>query len=226
MPMPAATLAERYAAVKAQVRHGVTLVAVSKKRTAEEVRALYDLGHRDFGENYAQELREKQAHLPPDIRWHFIGHLQRSNARHIVPIAHLIHGIDSEALLDEVEKRAAANGQPCAVLAQVHIAREETKHGLSADEARALGLHWLQGAWPNVLLQGLMGMATNTTDMRAVRAEFDGLAELHTEIRSLLGKQGAGFNTLSMGMSGDLAEALAAGSNLVRVGTAIFGERG
>jgi len=224
--MPAATLAERYAAVKAQVPPGATLVAVSKKRTAEEVRALYELGHRDFGENYAQELREKQALLPADIRWHFIGHLQRSNVRHIVPIAHLIHGIDSEALLDEVEKRAAAVGRPCAVLAQVHIAREETKHGLSADEARALALRWLERAWPNVLLQGLMGMATNTTDMRAVRDEFDGLARLHAEIRSMLGNRGAGFSTLSMGMSGDLVEAIAAGSTLVRVGTSIFGDRG
>ena len=120
--MSESTLAERYTAIKQGLPASVTLVAVSKKRTVDEIRALYELGHRDFGENYAQELRAKQPVLPKDIRWHFIGHLQRSNTKHIVPIAHLIHGLDGEELLDEVEKRAQALGRPCDVLAQVHIA--------------------------------------------------------------------------------------------------------
>lgn len=223
--MSETTLAERYAAIKNGLPASVTLVAVSKKRTVEEIRALYDLGHRDFGENYAQELRAKQPLLPGDIRWHFIGHLQRSNAKLIVPITRLIHGIDGEALLDEVEKRAQTLGRPCEVLAQVHIAREETKHGLAPDETRTLAGHWLDGRWPNARLRGLMGMATNTTDRAIVREEFEGLAHLHAELRERLGARGAAFDTLSMGMSGDLTEAIAAGSTMVRVGTAIFGER-
>lgn len=218
-------LAERYAQVRDALPPGVTLVAVSKKRTVEEIRALYDLGHRDFGENYAQELRAKQPLLPLDIRWHFIGHLQRSNVRHIVPIAHLIHGIDGAELLDEVEKRAAALGRPAQVLLQVHIAREETKHGLSEAESREVAAAWAGGRWPHVRLRGLMGMATNTADKGQVAREFEGLAALHAALRSTLGPAGTDFGTLSMGMSGDLAQALAAGSTLVRVGTAIFGER-
>jgi len=220
--MDHSSLAERYARVKAGIPDGVMLVAVSKTRTAKEIQALYDLGHRDFGENYAQELRAKQPALPGDIRWHFIGHLQRSNAKHIVPIAHLIHGVDGAALLDEIDKRAAARGEAADVLLQIHIAREETKHGLSPDEARTVAGEIAAGRWPNVRVCGLMGMATNTTDQAQVKAEFLGLAELHRELAERLGP---GFKVLSMGMSSDLTPALDAGSNLVRVGTAIFGER-
>lgn len=220
--MPAQDLAQRYARVKGLLPPGVTLVAVSKKRTVEEVRALYALGHRDFGENYAQELRAKQPLLPSDIRWHFIGHLQRSNVKHILPIAHLIHGVDGAALMDEIEKRAAALGLVAHVLAQVHIAMEETKHGLSPDETRSLIEAKAGGRWPNVMLCGLMGMASNTPDNGQVKAELEGLASLFTESKAFLGE---GFSILSMGMSGDLEAALDAGSNMVRIGTAIFGER-
>jgi hypothetical protein len=220
--MDRSSLAERYARVKGGIPAGVTLVAVSKKRSVEEIQALYDLGHRDFGENYTQELRAKQPELPADIRWHFIGHLQRSNAKHIVPIAHLIHGVDGASLLDEIDKRAMASGTESDVLLQIHIAEEETKHGLSPSEAGALAGLKADGRWPGVRLRGLMGMATNTTDAGLIRQEFDGLATLHRALKSLLGAE---FNVLSMGMSGDLEQALAAGSNMVRIGTAIFGER-
>lgn len=220
--MDRSNLAERYARVKAGIPHGVTLVAVSKKRTAKEIQALYDLGHREFGENYAQELRAKQPVLPADIRWHFIGHLQRSNAKYIVPIAHLIHGVDGAVLLDEIDKRAAARGEAAEVLLQIHIAREETKHGLSPDEARIVAVEIAAGRWPSVHIRGLMGMATNTQDQAQVKAEFLGLANLHRELKQRLGTE---FDILSMGMSSDLESALASGSNLVRVGTAIFGER-
>jgi len=198
------------------------LVAVSKKRSVAEIRALYDLGHRDFGENYTQELRTKQPQLPADIRWHFIGHLQRSNARHIVPIAHLIHGVDGAPLMDEIDKRAAALGKQADVLLQIHIAVEETKHGLSPAEAEALVRLKDDGRWPGVRLRGLMGMASNTMDPSVAKLEFDSLAALHGALKSLLGAE---FGVLSMGMSGDLEQALAAGSNMVRIGTAIFGER-
>lgn len=218
-------LAARYARLKAMLPDGVTLVAVSKTRAPADIKALYDLGHRDFGENYAQELRAKHPVLPADIRWHFIGHLQRSNVRHIVPIAHLIHGVDGAPLLDEIEKRAAAQGRGADVLLQVHIAQEESKHGLSPAEVEALARDWDPARWPRIGLRGLMGMATLTGDEEQVRAEFRGLARLFGRLKPLAPAPGR-FDTLSMGMSGDLPLALAEGSNLVRVGTALFGERG
>ncbi|MCB9183915.1 MAG: YggS family pyridoxal phosphate-dependent enzyme [Flavobacteriales bacterium] len=220
----ATALGLRYEAVKRALPAAVTLVAVSKKRSVEEIRALYDLGHRDFGENYAQELRAKQSELPADIRWHFIGHLQRSNVRHLVPFIHLIHGIDGAPLLDEVQKRAAAADRVVDVLLQIHVAQEETKHGLDADEARALLQSWSTADRASIRLRGLMGMATNTEDHELVRREFERLAALFQELKPQAPVPQA-FDTLSAGMSGDLGLALAAGSNLVRVGTAIFGER-
>lgn len=218
-------MADRYAAVKSRLPPQVTLIAVSKTRTAEEVRALYDLGHRDFGENYAQELKEKQAALPKDIRWHFIGHLQRSNVKAILSFVHLIHGIDGERLLDEVDKRAGAIGRVVDVLLQVHIGQEETKHGFSPDELRKAAATWAPDRWPNVRIRGLMGMATNTEDNDLIAAEFRGLASLHRELKSLKTFDAALFNELSMGMSADAGLAVEAGSTMVRIGTALFGAR-
>ncbi|MBL7963205.1 MAG: YggS family pyridoxal phosphate-dependent enzyme [Flavobacteriales bacterium] len=221
-----AGLADRYAQVKAMLPPQVTLVAVSKTRTVEEIRALYDLGHRAFGENYPQELRAKQPLLPADIEWHFIGHLQRSNAKHVVHIAHLIHGVDGEKLAEEVEKRAAAAGRVCDILLQVHIAQEETKHGLTPEEVLQAVATWPWAAWPHVRCRGLMGMATNTADQALVKQEFTRLNALFVQIRDSAAFPTDQFNVLSMGMSGDLDLAVAAGSNLVRVGTALFGDRG
>jgi pyridoxal phosphate enzyme (YggS family) len=219
------TLAERYAAVKAGIPAHVTLVAVSKTRTAAEIQALYDLGQRHFGENYPQELREKRPALPADIAWHFIGHLQRSNVKHIVPFVHLIHGVESDKLLDEIEKRAAALGRTVDVLLQVHIAQEETKHGLSPDELRQAVLHWKWNQWPHVRVRGLMGMATNSEDLAQVQHEFEGLRSLWVEVEASGVFPAGQFTTLSMGMSGDALPAIAAGSTLVRIGTALFGAR-
>jgi pyridoxal phosphate enzyme (YggS family) len=223
--MDPTALAQRYAAVKAGIPPGVTLVAVSKTRSVAEIRALYDLGHRAFGENYPQELREKAPQLPGDIQWHFIGHLQRSNVKHVVPLAHLIHGVEDQRLLEEVQKRAAALDRTCDVLLQVHIAQEETKHGLSPEELRAAVTAWPWASWPNVRVRGLMGMATNTDDADRVRAEFEGLKRLFDEVRGSAPFAQDAPPVLSMGMSGDASIAIAAGSTLVRIGTAIFGAR-
>ena len=218
-------LAERYAAVKAGLPEGVTLIAVSKTRSVAEIQALYDLGHRDFGENYPQELRDKQPQLPQDIRWHFIGHLQRNKVKYIAPFVHLVHAVDSAGLLDELDKRAAAAGRRIGVLLQVHIALEETKHGLDANEVEELVAACTPQRWPHLQLRGLMGMATFTDDRDQVAREFAGLAALHRAIRAGGMVDQATFSVLSMGMSGDADIALAHGSTMVRIGTAIFGER-
>jgi hypothetical protein len=218
-------LAERYAHVKNGIPPNVTLVAVSKTRSVAEIKALYDLGHRHFGENYPQELREKQPQLPADIVWHFIGHLQRSNVKHIIPFVHLIHGVEDARLMDEIQKRALAASRTVDVLLQVFIAREETKHGLLPDELlEALGT-WPWRNWPNVRIRGLMGMATNTDDQAQVVREFRALRELFEQVNARHVFPSDQFNVLSMGMSGDASVAIAEGSSLVRIGTAIFGER-
>lgn len=218
-------LAARYHAVRAGIPPHVELVAVSKMRSVEEIQALYDLGHRAFGENYPQELRDKQAQLPEDIQWHFIGHLQSNKVKHIAPFTCLVHGVDSIGLLDELNKRAASNNRIQRFLFQVHIAREESKHGFSPQEVTALADTPLTTRWPNLLPCGLMGMATNTDDAAVVKVEFRQLSALFRHLLRSSGVTPAHFTVLSMGMSGDLDVAIAEGSTLVRIGTAIFGER-
>ncbi len=224
--MDTTALAERYARVRSALPAHVKLIAVSKKRTVEEIQALYDLGQRAFGENYPQELRDKQPELPEDIEWHFIGHLQTNKVKYVAPFVHLVHGVDREALLDELNKRAATSGRTIGVLLQVHIAQEETKHGFLPEEVRALCADGdLQVRWPALRFRGLMGMATNTEDLGQVRREFEGLAALRKELIEGGAVNALLFTELSMGMSGDVKEAVAAGSTMVRIGTAIFGER-
>jgi len=224
--MDKAALAARYARVKENLPAQVLLIAVSKTRTAQEIQALHDLGHRAFGENYPQELREKQPLLPDDIQWHFIGHLQSNKVKYIIPYVHLVHGVDRESLLNELDKRAATAGRSIGVLLQVHIAEEDTKHGFSPAELRALIQRGdLTTRWPSLRFRGLMGMATNTDDLVKVRREFNALAALRDELRQGGAVDKDLFTELSMGMSGDLEAAVAAGSTMVRIGTAIFGER-
>lgn len=219
------TLAERYARIKATLPPHVTLVAVSKTRTLEEMRALYELGQRDFGENYPQELRDKQPLLPNDIRWHFIGHLQTNKVKYIAPFVHLVHAVDSERLLDELEKRAASAGRSIGVLLQMHIAQEETKHGLDEGELHELVDSWDAARWPHLVLKGLMGMASLTGNKGQVQREFAGLGKLLHEFRDRGKVDPTIFRELSMGMSGDTEFAIAEGSTMVRIGTALFGER-
>ena len=223
--MNGSTLAERYGAIRRSLPPHVKLIAVSKTRTVEEIKALYDLGHRAFGENYPQELREKQPLLPADIEWHFIGHLQTNKVKYIAGFVQLVHAVDSERLLDELEKRAAAHDRVIGVLIQVHIAEEETKHGFSPKELRTAIQQWSPWRWPHIQLRGLMGMATFTEDQAQVHREFAELSRLFEEIHGSFPIPPEQFDTLSMGMSGDVGIAIAEGSTMVRIGTALFGER-
>ena len=212
---------------KALANKGVTLVAVSKTKPNPDIQALYALGQRDFGENYVQELVEKQTELPADIRWHFIGHLQSNKVKFIAPFVHLIHGVDSFRLLQEINKQGEKCSRVIDVLLQIHIADEETKFGLDEKEVIEL-LQYVeaqQDALKNVRICGVMGMATATDNAEQVKAEFARLYAIYHNLQQsdFLGK--AYFNTCSMGMSGDYQMAIEAGSNLVRIGSLLFGSR-
>ena len=210
--------------VKELNEKNVTLVAVSKTKPVEAIKELCDLGHRDFGENYVQELEEKYQHLPKDIRWHFIGHLQSNKVKYIAPFVHLIHGIDSFKLLKEVDKQANKINRTIDVLLQVHIAQEETKFGLNEKELQELTDSSELQELKHIRICGLMGMASFTDDKNKVREEFKYLKSLFDKYTKL---QTSNFKlqTLSMGMSGDYSLATEEGSNMVRIGSLIFGER-
>jgi PLP dependent protein len=213
---------EKYLALKAALdQQQVTLIAVSKTKPIEDIQALYDLGQRHFGENYVQELAGKQEALPKDICWHFIGHLQSNKVKYIAPFVHLIHGVDSAGLLKEINKQAQKNNRIINCLLQIHIAREETKFGLDENECAAL----LNEAYPHIALCGLMGMASFSDDRELVTQEFAGLKKLFDTIRNNNPELQKTFTTLSMGMSADYPAAIAQGSNMVRIGSLLFGER-
>jgi len=196
----------------------VILVAVSKTKPVADILELYNLGHRDFGENYVQELKEKAEQLPNDIRWHYIGHLQSNKVKQIASFVHLIHGVDSLSLLNEINKQAAKNNLVIDCLLQVHIAQEETKFGLEEDELTNV----LLCKFANVKICGLMGMASFSSDMEKVRNEFRYLKNIFDKLKT----HDSRLTTLSMGMSADYKIAIEEGSNMVRIGSIIFGERG
>ena len=217
---------EAYQSIQANCNsHGVTLVAVSKTKPLSDILELYQLGHRDFGENYVQELVEKQPQLPADIRWHFIGHLQSNKVKYIAPFVHLIHGVDSFKLLKEINKQAAKNNRVIDVLLQVHIAREETKFGLDAAELADLLHHPELPTLQHICIRGLMGMASFSDDQALVRSEFKFLKALFDDHKSRA-TANCQLSMLSMGMSSDYEMAVEEGSNMVRIGSSIFGIRG
>ena len=219
---------EAYARLKSKLNStGVTLVAVSKTKSEEDILALYNLGQRDFGENYVQELIKKHESLPKDIRWHFIGHLQSNKVKLIAPFVYLIHGVDSIKLLETINKEGEKNSRKIKCLLQVHIAKEETKFGFDLIEARQAITHvFVETSFSNIELCGLMGMASFTANQEEVRHEFSSLKSLHEEIRSRVDVDKNSFSILSMGMSGDYELAISEGSNLIRVGSMLFGARG
>jgi len=206
---------------------GVTLVAVSKTKPIADIKALYEMGQRDFGENYVQELAEKQKELPGDIRWHFIGHLQSNKVKYIAPFIHLVHTVDSFRLLKEINKHAAKNSRLIDVLLQMHIADEETKFGMDGPEIENLMKEYIvqKAVLKNTRICGLMGMATNTDNADVIHREFSALHEMYMHVSSVYFPQDAYFNTCSMGMSSDYQIAIDAGSTMVRIGGLLFGIR-
>lgn len=210
--------------IRATLPQGVSLVAVSKFHPAEAVLEAYAAGQRLFGESRAQELTAKAATLPADIRWHFIGHLQTNKVKPVVAAASLIESIDSERLLMAVDREAERQGKRTDVLLQVHVAREETKFGFSPEELLDLIRRRVFENLKAVHICGLMAMASNTDDTDRVRDDFMKVAALSDEVMRIAPDL-RGFHILSMGMSHDYMTAIECGSNMVRVGTAIFGER-
>ena len=204
--------------IKDDVPPAVTVVAVSKTKPADVIQEAYEAGHVDFGENKVQELCQKHETLPKNIRWHMIGHLQRNKVKYIAPFVHLIHGVDSERLLNEINKQGAKNDRIIDVLLQIHIAEESTKFGFSYEEAEAV----LSKAkeLENVRITGLMGMASYTDNTAQLTAEFSGLQDFYNRLKGT-----NKWTTLSMGMSNDYKLAVDLGSNMIRVGSLIFGSR-
>lgn len=204
--------------IEDSVPENVTVVAVSKTKPVNDIEQVYNSGHLDFGENKVQELCQKYETLPKDIRWHMIGHLQRNKVKYIAPFVHLIHGVDSERLLNEINKQGAKNNRVIDVLLQIHIAEESTKFGFSYEEAEAVLLK--ANALENVRINGLMGMASYTDNTIQLKREFHDLNNFYNKLQSK-----NNWTTLSMGMSNDYRLAVSLGSNMIRVGSLIFGSR-
>ena len=215
---------EEYKKIAGELKEkNVTLVAVSKTKPVEDILELYNLGQRDFGENYVQELVEKHEQLPKDIRWHFIGHLQSNKVKLIAPFVSLIHSVDSEKLLKEINKQAAKNNRIVDCLLQVHIAKEETKFGLDENELKELLATDFTDSTDlkNIRIKGLMGMASFSDNMEIVRKEFQLIKKLYDQFSI----HNSSFSILSVGMSSDYKIAIEEGSNMVRIGSLLFGKR-
>lgn len=203
-----------------QFPKGVKLVAVSKTKPVEDIQQAYAAGQRIFGENYVQELVDKQAQLPSDIEWHFIGNLQSNKVKYIAPFVSLIHGVNSISTLKEIEKQAAKWNKQIEILLQLHVATEESKFGFSEEEVLEIAAQ--KELFPHVVFRGVMGMASFTEDQSLIRKEFQEVNRIFSMLKPLFGEN---FNEISMGMSGDWEIAVEEGSTLVRIGSAIFGGR-
>lgn len=213
-------------AIRASLPEGVELVAVSKFHPVEALQAAYDAGQRVFGESRAVELAAKATALPSDIRWHFIGHLQTNKVRQVVPHAALIHSIDSERLLRAVNTEATKTGRTIDILLQLHVAQEETKFGFTPDELISLVESGILDTMQAVRAVGVMGMASNTDDEARIAADFEAIRSTFDHLKSGAMASHPEFTVISMGMSDDHRLAIAHGSNMVRIGSSIFGSRG
>ena len=211
--------------IKNDLPSHVTLVAVSKTKPNEAVLEAYNAGQRDFGENYVQELVDKHEQLSKDIRWHFIGHLQSNKVKYIAPFVHLIHGVDSLKLLQEINKQAQKNNRVIDCLLQLYIAKEETKFGLSYNECEELLASETFKSLKNITVKGFMAMASNTKNQVQIREEFMSLKLFYDKLSEGCATFNFQPSILSYGMSGDYKLAILAGSTMVRIGSTIFGER-
>jgi pyridoxal phosphate enzyme (YggS family) len=216
---------ENLAIIQDTIPSDVTLVAVSKTKPVSDLQEVYDAGQRVFGENKVQEMTEKYEVLPKDIQWHLIGHLQTNKVKYIAPFVSLIHSVDSMKLLNEINKEAKKNNRVIDCLLQFHIAEEETKFGLSIEEAKELLESKEFVEMQNVSIVGIMGMASFTENIETVRHEFRVLESYFQILKSHFFKFNHHFKEISMGMSGDYLLAIEEGSTMVRVGSSIFGTR-
>lgn len=214
-------IADSLRAIRSSLPDDVVLVAVSKTKPVEMLMQAYDAGQRVFGENKVQEMADKAAQMPKDVEWHMIGHVQTNKVKYMAPFVSLIHGVDSMKVLAEVDKQAAKNNRIQDVLLQIHIATEETKFGLDKDEMKAILASGEFAAMKNVRVRGLMGMASFTDDTQQITREFTYLKSIYDQTRA----DYPDMNILSMGMSGDYQLAVSCGSNMVRIGSSIFGHR-
>lgn len=220
------SIAQNLNNIKSQLPEGVTLVAVSKTKPISDLMEAYEAGQRVFGENYVQELVDKNEQMPNDIEWHFIGHLQSRKAKLIVPFVSLIHGVDSLKLLEEINKQAQKNNRIVDCLLQVHIAEEESKFGLDEQELDEI-LKQVQNDnenFKNIRIVGLMGMATFTDNLNQIEKEFKQLKTIFDKYKRI-DTINIKLQSLSMGMSGDYQLAISCGSTMVRIGSSIFGTR-
>ena len=209
------SVSENIKKIKKELPNGVNIVVVSKNQSNSKIMEVYESGNRIFGENKVQELVEKHEKLPKDIKWHMIGHLQSNKLKYIAPFIDLIHAVDSKKLLKEIDKRASQNNRIIDCLLQIHIAVEKTKFGLSEEDVNEILS--IKNQYKNVNIKGLMGMATFTNDKTQIKEEFNYLFNIFNKYKVL--------NTLSMGMSGDYKIAIECGSNMIRIGSSIFGTR-
>lgn len=214
-------IAENLSLLLSELPSGVSLVAVSKTKPIEDIEAAYAAGQRIFGENKIQEMTHKWEHLPKDIQWHMIGHVQTNKVKYMAPYVSLIHGVDRAKLLKEINKQAAKSNRIIDCLLQIHIAQESTKFGLDEIELESIITQNPSEIYPNIRIVGLMGMATFTSDLDQVRSEFSYLNSLYKKAKNTL----TDIQILSMGMSGDYKIAIEEGSTMIRVGSKLFGER-
>jgi len=218
-------IAENLKKIKATISANVTLVAVSKTKPASDILEAYACGQRVFGENKVQELADKAEVLPKDIEWHMIGHLQSNKVKYIAPFVSMIHSVDGMKLLSEINKQGKKNDRVINCLLQFHIAQEDTKFGLSFEEAQELLSSRDFITMDNISIVGVMGMATFTDNEDQLRQEFTTLENYFHVLKSHFFKFNEDFKHISMGMSGDYQIAIEEGSNMVRVGSSIFGSR-
>lgn len=219
------SLLENLNEISKSIPENVTLVAVSKTKPIQAIQSLYEAGQRVFGENRVQELVEKHDALPKDIHWHLIGHLQRNKVKYIAPFVEVIHSIDSERLLDEVNIQAKKNNRKIKVLLQFYIASEETKFGFDWKEIEELFSRRSPEIFDSIEFYGVMGMASFSDDENLVRKEFRNLKSIFDQLQSTYFKSNSNFKEISMGMSGDYQMAIEEGSTMVRVGSSLFGSR-